>query len=140
MNLNATPIAYARIIQELLDNYLEKLEYYRYETTNVSNTYPKRGSKEVESEWLCKVENVMHFGSAQRQTTTTTTCPTSTMASMAKAGHNVGLRLYTSLLLLLSLIALVVGQEQPVHSITSFNNLPARLFFFDDTEVRFSTI
>ena len=103
-------------------------------------TYP-RGSKEVESEWLCKVENVMHFGSAQPQrTTTTTTCPTSTMASTAKAGRNVGLRLYTSLLLLLSLIALVVGQEQPVHTITSFNNLPARLFFFDDTEVRFSTI
>jgi hypothetical protein len=62
------------------------------------------------------------------------------MAPTAKAGYNVSLGLYSFLLLILSLIALVVGQQQPVHTITSFNNLPARFFFFDDTEVRFLTL
>ena len=35
----------------------------------------------------------------------------------------------------LSLSALFVAAQQPESTINSFNNLPARLFFFDDTEV-----
>ena len=38
--------------------------------------------------------------------------------------------------LLLSLSALlVIGQGTPSHSISSFQNLPARFLFFDDTDV-----
>jgi hypothetical protein len=41
--------------------------------------------------------------------------------------------------LLFSCFLLVVAQK-PEHSITSFSNLPAKLFFFDDTEVRLGVV
>jgi len=38
--------------------------------------------------------------------------------------------------LLLSISALLVlGQGKPSHSVSSFQNLPARFLFFDDTDV-----
>jgi hypothetical protein len=40
-------------------------------------------------------------------------------------------------LCILALIPLVLAADpDPTHTITSFENLPARLFFFDDTPVR----
>jgi hypothetical protein len=38
--------------------------------------------------------------------------------------------------LFLSCFLLLVAAQDPTHAITSFPNLPARLFFFDDTLVR----
>ncbi|KXN90322.1 Vacuolar protein sorting/targeting protein 10 [Leucoagaricus sp. SymC.cos] len=37
-------------------------------------------------------------------------------------------------LVLLALVSLAAGQSDPKSEISSFNNLPARIFFFDDTE------
>jgi hypothetical protein len=42
--------------------------------------------------------------------------------------------LFAAFLFLLSFPFLLVAQE-PKHEISSFDNLPARLFFFDDTTV-----
>lgn len=46
-------------------------------------------------------------------------------------------RCYCALwLALLALASFVTAQSDPTHSISSFENLPARIFFFDDTNVR----
>lgn len=43
---------------------------------------------------------------------------------------------YALWLALMAFVGFATGQSDPTHQITRFDNPPARLFFFDDTNVR----
>lgn len=84
-----------------------------------------RGS-EVRGEWLCSPSvDAQHFGRP------------SSLSPTAMSRHKSSLfiaRIYFFLSTFLFFIT--AAQQQPKHTLNSFHNPPARLFFFDDTQVR----